>query len=69
MVSYCRYCDTPIWREYRFNGIAPVAEYYDHAVLRCIEHRERFRITHCPGCGEWLNEKAVANNTGCSITE
>jgi hypothetical protein len=65
MTSYCRYCSAPIWREYRFNGLATVAEYYDHAVLRSVGHTDRFRITHCPGCGEWLNEKAVANNTSC----
>jgi hypothetical protein len=67
MTSYCRYCSTPLWREYRHNGLAIVADYYDAKVLSTVGKVNDLRITHCKGCGEQLREEVVANNTGCVL--
>lgn len=69
MTSYCRYCSTPLWREYRYNGLAVVADYFDPDVLRSAGSIEGFRITHCKGCGEQLREEVIANNTGCVLEQ
>jgi hypothetical protein len=62
MTSYCRYCNTPLWREYRFNGLATVAEYYDTDVTKSVGRTDQWRITHCTGCGEQLREEIVSDS-------
>jgi hypothetical protein len=66
-LGYCRCCHTQICREYRFNGVTYVPEYYDDGVLQAAGAIEAYKITNCPGCGEWLTEEIVANNTRCRI--
>ncbi|MDD5094193.1 MAG: hypothetical protein PHV74_07430 [Dehalococcoidia bacterium] len=54
MIKICK-CGCRIWVEYRWNGLAPMAYYYD-------EHYKA--IDNCPGCGEWLT-RDVFDQTQC----
>ena len=62
MDSYCRYCNTKIWREYRMCGIKCVPKYYSYHVLTSVGKIDQWQITHCPGCGGLLNETVISNN-------
>ena len=54
MIKYCR-CGEPIWVEHEFSGYHCVTKFYpatEEGPINPIE--ERFRISNCPSCGEFL---------------